>query len=108
MLKQHSWPGNIRELENLMERMAILRGSDELALDDLPADFGMVESNEGKTNQTETKEHVTFYEAEKRLIISALEKFGWNRTKAAVYLSIPRHILIYRMKKFGIYHDETV
>jgi len=108
MLKQHSWPGNIRELENLMERMAILRRSDELALDDLPADFGLTESNEGKTNQTATREHVTFYEAEKRLIISALEKFGWNRTKAAVYLSIPRHVLIYRMKKFGIYHDETV
>ena len=108
MLKQHPWPGNIRELENLMERMAILRRSDELALDDLPADFGLTESNEGKTNQTATREHVTFYEAEKRLIISALEKFGWNRTKAAVYLSIPRHVLIYRMKKFGIYHDETV
>jgi two-component system NtrC family response regulator len=108
VLKQHFWPGNVRELENLMERMTILRRSDELTLDDLPADFGMTETAEGKTDPIESKEHVTFYEAEKRLIIGALEKFGWNRTKAAVYLSIPRHILIYRMKKFGIYHDETV
>lgn len=108
VLKMHLWPGNVRELENLMERMAILRRSDKLTLDDLPADFGMAERDEWKTTQTENDEHVTFYEAEKRLIIGALEKFGWNRTKAAIYLGIPRHILIYRMKKFGIYQSETV
>ncbi|MFZ1682886.1 MAG: sigma 54-interacting transcriptional regulator, partial [Candidatus Zixiibacteriota bacterium] len=108
VLKMHLWPGNVRELENLMERMAILRRSDKLTLDDLPADFGMAESDEWKTAKTESDEHVTFYEAEKRLIIGALEKFGWNRTKAAIYLGIPRHILIYRMKKFGICQSETV
>ena len=108
VLTEHFWPGNIRELENLMERMTILRKADELSLEDLPADFGMTESFEVGTEQIEGKERVTFYEAEKQLIVAALEKFGWNRTKAAVYLSIPRHILIYRIKKFGIHHDETV
>lgn len=108
VLTEHFWPGNIRELENLMERMTILRKADELSLDDLPADFGMAESFEGGTEQIESTERVTFYEAEKQLIVAALEKFGWNRTKAAVYLSIPRHILIYRIKKFGIQHDETI
>lgn len=108
VLTEHFWPGNIRELENLMERMTILRKADELSLEDLPADFGMTESFEVGTEQIEGKERVTFYEAEKQLIVAALEKFGWNRTKAAVYLSIPRHILIYRIKKFGIQHDETM
>lgn len=108
VLTEHFWPGNIRELENLMERMTILRKADELSLEDLPADFGMTESFEVGTEQIEGKERVTFYEAEKQLIVAALERFGWNRTKAAVYLSIPRHILIYRIKKFGIQHDETM
>jgi two-component system NtrC family response regulator len=108
VLTEHFWPGNIRELENLMERMTILRKADELSLDDLPADFGLTENFEGATEQIQAKEHVTFYEAEKLLIIDALEKFGWNRTKAATYLSIPRHILIYRIKKFGIHNDDTM
>ena len=110
VLRQHSWPGNIRELENLIERMTILRESDELTPDDLPADFS--KTNSPTLPQTSIdigaeNDHVTFYEAEKRLIVGALEKFAWNRTKAAVYLNIPRHILIYRMKKFGIHPDDT-
>ncbi len=106
-LKQHPWPGNIRELENLMERMVILRNSNELTSADLPPDFGHV----GRTNEpaeaTGSSEHVTFYENEKNLIIAALEKFAWNRTRAAAYLDIPRHVLIYRIKKLGITPDSA-
>ena len=111
MLRQHAWPGNIRELENLIERMTILRESDELTPDDLPADFAKTSTPAlPQTNIDIDAEnnHVTFYEAEKRLIVGALDKFGWNRTKAAAYLNVPRHIMIYRIKKFGIHHDETV
>jgi len=108
LLKEHSWPGNIRELENLMERMTILRKSDELTFDDLPADFGMSEKQEAASRASGHSEHVGLYETEKQLIIHALEKFAWNRTKASAYLSVPRHILIYRMKKFGIYHDKEI
>jgi two-component system NtrC family response regulator len=107
LLRQHSWPGNIRELENLMERMAILRNSDQLTPDDLPSDFGVVSLNVQSPFVTESGNHVTFYEAEKQLIVDALEKTGWNRTRAALYLHIPRHILIYRMKKFGIRPDQS-
>ena len=109
VLRQHNWQGNIRELENLTERMTILRESDELTLDDLPADFSKTSAPTlPQTDIAAEDDHVTFYEAEKRLIVGALDKFGWNRTKAAAYLSIPRHILIYRMKKFGIHNDDTV
>ncbi len=106
LLKEHSWPGNIRELENLMERMTILRKSDELTIDDLPADFGVSEKQESAGRAAGQAQHVSLYETEKQLIIEALEKFAWNRTKASAYLRVPRHILIYRMKKFGIYHDK--
>jgi two-component system NtrC family response regulator len=108
LLKEHSWPGNIRELENLMERMTILRKSDELTLDDLPSEFGVTGKQESVLQTDGHSEHVSLYGAEKQLIIEALEKFAWNRTKASAYLSVPRHILIYRMKKYGIYHDKEI
>ncbi|MEW5796038.1 MAG: sigma-54 dependent transcriptional regulator [Candidatus Zixiibacteriota bacterium] len=105
-LRQHPWPGNIRELENLMERMAILRTSDILTHDDLPPDFATASSPaQASVVSADIGSHLTFYEAEKRLIVDALNRFGWNRTKAAAYLKIPRHILIYRMKKFEIRPD---
>ena len=89
--------------------MTILRETDELTLDDLPADFSKAGAPAlPQTDVVANNDHVTFYEAEKRLIVGALDKFGWNRTKAAAYLNIPRHILIYRIKKFGIHPDDRV
>jgi two-component system NtrC family response regulator len=89
--------------------MTILRESDELTLNDLPPDFfEAVAPSSRQADITEDDGHVTFYEAEKRLIIEALNKFGWNRSKAAAYLNIPRHILIYRMKKFEIHPVNSV
>ncbi len=100
-LNNHAWPGNIRELENLIERMVILRSSDQLTIADLPSDFGR--SNSGVSIESVGGESVTFHEAEKRLIQGALEKFAGNKSKAAEYLKIPRHVLIYRMKKYDLF-----
>lgn len=96
ILTKHHWPGNVRELENLIERMVVLRHGDALTKSDLPNDFS-IEPEKTDTNQT-----VTFHEAEKSLILSALEKSSGNRTKAAELLAIPRHVLLYRLKKYGI------
>lgn len=100
-LMEYSWPGNIRELENLVARMAILRRSDKLTLKDLPPDFGKFDTRED-ISETGEKAGVTLEEAEKKMILEALEKTGWNKSKAAKRLDIPRHVLIYRLKKFGI------
>ncbi len=102
-LKTHDWPGNIRELENLVERMVILRKSDELTAGDLPDDWG-ASGLTGETSGGAQREmsEMTFHEAEKKLIVNALEKTGWNRTQAAKQLNIPRHVLIYRMKKYDL------
>jgi two-component system NtrC family response regulator len=97
-LNVYSWPGNIRELENLIERMVILRKADVLSVRDLPIDFGMTPVSTIES----PNEHLTFHEAEERIIREALDRCGWNRTKAAKYLKIPRHVLLYRMKKYKI------
>ena len=46
-------------------------------------------------------------EYEMQLIREALERCGWNRTKAAKYLNIPRHVLMYRMKKYAVVEDRS-
>ncbi|SYZ72345.1 Acetoacetate metabolism regulatory protein AtoC [Candidatus Zixiibacteriota bacterium] len=102
-LENYDWPGNIRELENLMERMIILRKADHLTLGDLPPDFGKSASPVHPVSPDKNEE-LGFHEAEKRLIVEALDRHGWNRSRAAEHLKIPRHILIYRMKKYGIFY----
>ena len=101
-LKEYSWPGNIRELENLVERMVILRKSDILTESDLPSDFIMDNTLGGNNFEIPQKKNLTFHEAEKKLIIDALKEFAGNKSKASRYLNIPRHVLIYRLKKYGI------
>jgi two-component system NtrC family response regulator len=101
-LGNHSWPGNVRELENLIERMILLRKSNTLSPEDLPDDFGDFDPRREEIAAGKLKSHVTFREAEEKLVRDALDKCGWNRTKAAHYLNVPRHVLIYRMKKYAI------
>ncbi len=102
ILKEYSWPGNIRELENLVERMVILRKADVLTENDLPEDFLIDRYADNTEADIPQKNDLTFYEAEKKIIIDALTKFAGNKSKAARHLNIPRHVLIYRIKKYGI------
>jgi len=100
-LVKHTWPGNIRELENLIARMMVLRRGNKLTVKDLPDDFGKFDPDLEFDADGE-RGRVTLEEAEKNLITEALAKTGWNKSKAAKLLDIPRHVLIYRLKKFGI------
>ncbi|MCH7549634.1 MAG: sigma-54-dependent Fis family transcriptional regulator, partial [Candidatus Krumholzibacteriota bacterium] len=94
-LVAYEWPGNIRELENLIERMVLLRNGDVLGVRDLPADFGS--GNVGRPEPESARgAHPTFQEAEESLIRDALERNGWNQSRAARSLDIPRHVLLYR------------
>jgi two-component system NtrC family response regulator len=87
--------------------MAILRKSDVLSISDLPKDFGMTVADVSESSQEHSNEHLTFHEAEEKIIRGALDRCGWNRTKAAKHLNIPRHVLLYRMKKYNIDEDHS-
>ncbi len=104
-LMNYHWPGNVRELENLMARMVILSRSDSLGRRDLPPDFGQFDPRAGDDEQRVSRsgeQRVTLEGAERELILDALRKSGWNKSKAAKRLEIPRHVLIYRLKKYDI------
>ncbi len=103
-LKAYTWKGNVRELENTIERLLILRESDCIDLTDLPEKIRhpATEAGKGGFQFTLPPEGIGLEEAEKALIEEALRRTGWNQSRAAQLLRVPRHILLYRMEKFGI------
>lgn len=100
-MKEYPWPGNIRELQNVIERSVILRKAsiiDEVGLS-LPL---FLDQAEGGMIPEIPAEGISLEEVEKELIKKALKKSNGNRSEAARLLKVPRHVLIYRLDKFGL------
>ncbi|MDO8303750.1 MAG: sigma-54 dependent transcriptional regulator [Sedimentisphaerales bacterium] len=103
-LQRHAWPGNIRELENVMERAVLLSKGTYISADDLPATL---------TPQNRSEQHVcpaslktALAEPERNAIHAALEAHGWNRQKTAKALNVNRTTLYLKMKRYGL-EDEA-
>jgi len=104
-LVMYSWPGNVRELKNTVERLLIMRNDNEIALDDLPEKF-REDRPAGHAVVRLPAEGYPLEQLEREVVIQALERNQWNQTSAARFLRIPRHILVYRMEKYGIAQPE--
>lgn len=98
IMLNHEWPGNVRELENTIERAIVISQDEQITPELLPS---VHKKNTIEKAQPE-ENNLTLDEIEQRAINSALKKTGGNQTKAAELLGIPRHVLIYRMKKLGV------
>jgi len=99
---QYRWPGNIRELENAVERVVALARGEVITVQDLPP---LLRRNRGGLEAVEIDlppQGISLEAIEKELILKALEKCRWNQTHAARYLDISRKTLIYRMERHGI------
>ncbi|MDF1577313.1 MAG: sigma-54 dependent transcriptional regulator [Desulfobulbales bacterium] len=105
-LREYDWPGNIRELQNTVERGFILRRGDEINPEVLGLKGGRAEAGEtgekGFLDFPIPDEGISLEEVEKSLIRKALEKSNGNRSEAARLLKVPRHVLIYRLEKFDL------
>jgi len=97
LLQLYDYPGNIRELRNIIERLIILTSSEEITEIDVNK---VVNLNKENIIATDLKSKVI--QTEKLLIEQTLEKFNWNITRAAKYLGLERSHLYKKMHKFNI------
>jgi PAS domain S-box-containing protein len=100
LLIDYNWPGNIRELENVIEHCFVLCNGEVIQVECLPKRLRESGKKNIVTNNSGTKKG--FKEAEKDLIISVLEKNNCSRTKAAKELGIDPSTLWRKMRKFNI------
>ncbi len=103
-LKAHPWPGNIRELRNVVDRAVLLAGEGAIgpAALSLGGKAGDVPVAALPSNLREEREA-----AEKRAVLDALEKCGGNQTKAAQMLGVSRRTLVTRLQQYGMTRPRT-
>jgi DNA-binding NtrC family response regulator len=104
-LMAYDWPGNIRELRNLLERIVVLEGAEEILPQHLPSWL----TSRSKNDTSGSSERITLPEQglsieqlEKDLIVQALERTMNNKTQAAKLLNLSYDAFRYQVKKFGL------
>jgi transcriptional regulator with PAS, ATPase and Fis domain len=104
-LEVYPWPGNIRELQNVVERAVLLGKGDRIAPSDLPREIAS-----GAAMRASHAGHRTLKEAlegpERQIILEVLEAHGWNRNATADALGVNRTTLYKKMKRLGL-EDEA-
>jgi two-component system, NtrC family, response regulator AtoC len=97
-LDRYSWPGNIRELRNAIERAMLMTDRDWLE----PGDFATLTGSVSPAQFKLPPEGVNIEEVERQLLVQALERSKGNQTQAAALLGINRDQVRYRIEKFGL------
>jgi two-component system, NtrC family, response regulator PilR len=106
VLLDYSWPGNVRQLESVIERGVLMAESDYIQPEDLPADVHHEAHLAGSLPFEFPAEGISIDELERDLIIKAMQRADWVISKAAPLLGMSYKTLQYRLEKFGIGRPE--
>ena len=105
LLTAWSWPGNIRELSNVIERAVVMNSGPIIFSEDLPPQIRQPVCNAGEVKTAPVGERNLKEEikrVEKRIIMEVLEQQEGNRTRTALMLGISRRALMYKLQEYGI------
>jgi DNA-binding NtrC family response regulator len=105
VMRAHSWPGNIRELRNLCERLSILLAGKTIEPENLPLEFTNAtpaNPSAGKPNFTLPEVGLQLDSLEADMIHQALIRTNGNRSQSARLLGLTRDTLLYRIQKHGL------
>lgn len=105
VLMNWKWPGNVRELKNVIERGASVSEDGAIKLVDLP-DYLTNDTRDGNTRYNTASYNASLKKSrnqfEKQALESALDRTGWNKSRAAKRLGISRPLLYALIKKYGL------
>jgi DNA-binding NtrC family response regulator len=102
-LTRRSWPGNVRELKNVNQRLVVLRRGDQLDVEDLAHSGESPTKPEGGLPLGPLPaDGLSLKALEREIIRRALAMHDGNKSRTAAYLDVPRHVLIYRIEKYGL------
>jgi DNA-binding NtrC family response regulator len=99
-LTKHDWPGNIRELHNVIERAILLETTEKIGLSSIIIDSD--ECGEPFNPAANYAKDFSLAKAERELIARALQETGWQKTRAAALLGITRATLYAKVKQYNI------
>ena len=101
-LSGYDWPGNIRELENVLERMVLMSETETTWPDQLPPEIRRAEPSSRESSSFKEKMEDISRVTEKQMILDALNRTNQNRTRAAELLGISRRTLQNKIKEYGL------
>jgi len=102
---RYDWPGNVRQLENTIERLILLARGAEITVEDLPDFLKSEPEPVNKPVLVLPSAGVDLEAIERELVLQALAKYRGNQTRAARYLNMSRRALGYRLEKYGLHGD---